>query len=83
MSVGGEFWISDNPGHRVRGEFIAEAGERPEATLTANLVDDPRVAIHKNPAGKVTGFAVSGLPARSSLRLFRRRCTASSTRESQ
>lgn len=65
MSVGGEFWMADNPGHRVRGEFTAEIGEKPEAPLSANLVDDPRVAFHKNPAGKVTGFAVSAQPVRS------------------
>jgi hypothetical protein len=65
VSVGGDFWMADNPGLRVRGEFTAEVGEKPEATLTANLVDDLRVTIRKDSAGRETGFAVSALPARS------------------
>jgi hypothetical protein len=65
VSVSGDFWIADNPGRRVRGVFSAAPGEKPEATLDAKLVDDPRVTVHTNAVGKVTGFAVSALPARS------------------
>lgn len=65
MSVSGAFWMPNNPGVRVGGEFRAEAGEQPEAVLTANLVDDPRVAFHQDSSGRVTGFSVSAQPARS------------------
>lgn len=65
MNVGGDFWMADNPDFRVRGVLIAEVGEKPEAALDANLVDDPRVMMHKSSAGMVTGFAVTAVPARS------------------
>ncbi|UQB93080.1 MULTISPECIES: HEPN domain-containing protein [Mycobacterium] len=65
MSIGGEFWIPDNPSHRIRGEFTAELGRKPEANLTANLVDDQRVTVHRDPSGRVTGWSVSAEATRS------------------
>jgi len=65
VRTSGEFWLPENPGLRVRGEFTAEAGEQPEATLTSNLVEDPRVAFHTDSSGRVTGYSVSAQPARS------------------
>lgn len=65
MSIGGEFWMPGNPRHRVRGEFTADLGGKPEVKLTANLVDDQRVIVHSNPGGKVIGWAVSAEATRS------------------
>jgi hypothetical protein len=38
---------------------------RGSGSVTANLVDDPRVAFHQDSSGMVTGFSVSAQPARS------------------
>ncbi|MEC4765140.1 HEPN domain-containing protein [Mycobacterium sherrisii] len=65
MSIGGEFWIPHNPERRVRGEFIAELGGKPQANLTANLVDDQRVIVDREPGGGVTGWSVSAEATRS------------------
>jgi len=37
----GEFWTVDEPGRRVRGQFSAEAGQRPLVSLDAALVAYP------------------------------------------
>jgi hypothetical protein len=63
--VAGQFWTVENPGFRVRGEFTAEVDDELEAALDSNLVPDPRVTVHTNPDGKVTGWVVSGRPERS------------------
>jgi hypothetical protein len=43
VSVGGEFWVAENPDLRVWGEFSAEPGKKPEVRLAGRLVADPRV----------------------------------------
>jgi ApeA N-terminal domain 1/Apea-like HEPN len=40
VTVGGEFWIPEQPDRRVRGEFTSEAGQKPEVSLVDRLVDD-------------------------------------------
>src|ERR1700758_3568247 len=41
----------ENPESRVRGEFTAEVGKEPEASLVAGLVADPRVRAFTSPGG--------------------------------
>lgn len=65
ITATGDFWIAERPEQRVRGDLTAELGNRPEATLVANLVTDPRVSVFKSSGGKVAGFAVLADPARS------------------
>jgi hypothetical protein len=55
----------ENPGLQMPGELSVEVGEKPEASLSGNLVDDPRVTVSRNADGEVTGWGVSALPARS------------------
>lgn len=55
----------DNRDYRVRGEFTAQLGDKPEATLDRNLVADPRVTIHRDPERRSTVYAVSANPVRS------------------
>jgi hypothetical protein len=43
LAVSGDFWVPEAPEVKVRGEFKAEVGQKPEAILAAGLVDDPRV----------------------------------------
>jgi hypothetical protein len=64
IAADGEFWVPNSPGVKVRGEFTAQAGEHPEATLAARVVDDPRVAT--SPMGGTTymiGGATSSVEA--------------------
>lgn len=65
MVIGGVFWMDRTPGKRVRGVYRAAPGAKPEAALQSNLVDDPRVLIHRERDGQVAGFAVSADPERS------------------
>jgi hypothetical protein len=58
-SVGGEFWMSESPDVRVRGEFNAEEEKKPEVSLEAALVDDPRLQPFQG------GIAFSGAAADS------------------
>jgi hypothetical protein len=43
IAASANFWLPETPKATVRGEFKAEAGQQPEATLSAGLMDDPRV----------------------------------------
>ncbi|MDC8980678.1 hypothetical protein PR370_01055 [Mycobacterium marinum] len=65
MSGAGEFWKADDPDHRVPGSFVAELGEKPEAELGANLVDDPRVSVSRDMSRKVTVISYSAEAKRS------------------
>jgi hypothetical protein len=60
--TGGAFWAADNPSVRVAGELIIEVGKGALARLTNNLRPDPRVTLFNEPDGRISGFAVSGLP---------------------
>ncbi len=64
-SIGGVFWAADNPSVRVDGELIIEVGKGALARLTNNLRPDPRVTLFNGPGGRISGFAVSGLPERA------------------
>ena len=37
VPIGGEFWMTELPERRVRGQFTAELGEKLEARLEAGL----------------------------------------------
>jgi hypothetical protein len=63
-TVGGEFWVLENPESHVRGEFTAEIGKRPEVTLAAPVADDPRVTAFDTPGGG-KGYALSGEATKS------------------
>ncbi|OBB90715.1 HEPN domain-containing protein [Mycobacterium sp. 852002-40037_SCH5390672] len=65
LSAGGDFWKADEPDHRVRGRFAAELGEKPEVTLTDNLVPDPRVSVRHDPSRNVTTISHSAEAKRS------------------
>jgi hypothetical protein len=65
--VEGDFWTLENPELRVRGQFSAEVGKKPEVTLAARLVADPppravtkpgdlAAAIAAHAAGSVAAF---------------------------
>ena len=58
-AMGGEFWVPDNPGHRVRGEFEAEYGSDAEVLLDQGLVDDPRVVRTPNGFGLISSVEAS------------------------
>jgi hypothetical protein len=40
IAVRGDFWVPETPDVKVRGEFKAELGQQPEASLADGLVDD-------------------------------------------
>jgi len=61
----GIFWSADNPDVRVAGELTAEVGSYAVASLSQNLVPDPRVTITKDPERRQTTMAFSALPERS------------------
>jgi hypothetical protein len=63
--IGGVFWAADNPSVRAAGELIIEVGKGAVVSLTNNLRPDPRVTVFHEPDGRMSGFAVSGLPERS------------------
>jgi hypothetical protein len=66
IAASGEFWVPNAPDVKVRGEFTAQAGENPEATLPgARPPNDPRV--NTSPMGGMT-YAIGG--AASSVEAF-------------
>jgi hypothetical protein len=56
--VGGDFWTIENPDVRVRGEFTAEVGAKPEVTLAARLVADPPPTAVTEPGDLAAALAV-------------------------
>lgn len=65
LSAGGNFWQPENLDHRVPGVFTAGLGQKPEVTLTANLVPDPRVTVTRDPSGSMTTISYSAEAKRS------------------
>jgi hypothetical protein len=68
-AVSGDFWVPERHDVKMRGEFVkvrgefkAEVGQKPEARLADGLVDDPQV---KRVAGGValTGSAADSVKA--------------------
>ena len=62
---GGSFWILEAPERCVRGELIADVGERLEVRLTAELVADPRIVISRAADGRVVGWGKTASAADS------------------
>lgn len=59
QGTGGEFWVPNQPGRRVRGKFRTQPGTDPEVALEAGLVDDPRVVRFKGGVGLTSSAADS------------------------
>lgn len=59
----GSFWIPEKSDFRVRSEFIADPGKRPEVALADTVVDDPRVLAVRRATQTI--ISVSAEPVRS------------------
>ena len=74
-TVYGEFWTTGNPKRRVQGEFTAEAGKEPSASLAGRLADDPQQTTAITPGDMAAVMAAQ--PRGRSRRFSRSRCMAS------
>jgi hypothetical protein len=66
VTIGGEFWMMENPDRRVRGDFTAEVGNKPELTLAARVVADPPPAAKTEPGdlgAALTAYAAQRVAA--------------------
>ncbi|WP_441964671.1 hypothetical protein [Mycolicibacterium houstonense] len=62
MSNAAQFWFTDTPGRRVRGELILEIGQQPELALNGAIVDSPCEVTTETERG--SAVALSVLPER-------------------